>query len=91
MRITNETLYNTSMRTTVDIQALADAMFQRRNQGARRYPTISLRCVADEIGVSAATISRIERGKTPDLETYAKICTWLGVPLDRFVIVEKAA
>jgi transcriptional regulator with XRE-family HTH domain len=33
-----------------------------------------LREFAEELGVSPATLSRIERGRLPDLETFSKIC-----------------
>lgn len=36
-----------------------------------------IREAAKEIGVSAATLSRVERGHIPDLETFSKICRWL--------------
>ncbi len=39
---------------------------------------LSLREAAKEIDVSAATISRVENNKLPDVETFAKICLWLG-------------
>lgn len=38
-----------------------------------------IRAVAKEIGISHATLSRIERGFLPDLETFRKVCEWLGV------------
>jgi len=38
-----------------------------------------IREVAKEVGVSAATLSRVERGKLPDLETFAKVCEWLEI------------
>ena len=38
-----------------------------------------LREVAEEIGSSAATLSRIESGKMPDLQTFGKLCRWLKV------------
>jgi transcriptional regulator with XRE-family HTH domain len=38
-----------------------------------------VRAVAKEIGISHATLSRVERGFLPDLKTYEKICRWLGV------------
>lgn len=38
-----------------------------------------LREAAREIGISSATLSRIESGKQPDIQTFSKICTWLGV------------
>lgn len=36
-----------------------------------------VRAVAKQIGISAATLSRVERGYMPDLETFGKICSWL--------------
>ena len=36
-----------------------------------------IREVAAEIGISYATLSRVENGKLPDLQTFSKICTWL--------------
>ena len=38
-----------------------------------------VRGVAQEIGISAATLSRVERGYLPDLETFRKICAWMEV------------
>jgi transcriptional regulator with XRE-family HTH domain len=38
-----------------------------------------VREVAKEIGTSPATLSRVERGHLPDLETFGKICRWLGI------------
>ncbi|SRR5258708_36726983 len=37
-----------------------------------------IRITAKEIGVSAATLSRVENGNVPDLETFRKICAWLN-------------
>jgi transcriptional regulator with XRE-family HTH domain len=38
-----------------------------------------IRAVAKEIGISHATLSRVERGYLPDLENYEKIRKWLGI------------
>lgn len=38
-----------------------------------------IRETAKEIGTSPATLSRIERGHLPDLETFRKICQWLAI------------
>lgn len=46
----------------------------REKRGAR-----GLRAVAAEIGTSAPTLSRIESGKMPDLQTFGKLCRWLEV------------
>ena len=40
---------------------------------------IGVRTAAKEIGISPATLSRVERGYLPDLETFGKICKWLDV------------
>ena len=36
-----------------------------------------IRSAAEEVGISSATLSRVENGHMPDLETFAKICKWL--------------
>lgn len=46
----------------------------REKRGAR-----GLRAVAADIGTSAPTLSRIESGKMPDLQTFGKLCRWLEV------------
>ena len=38
-----------------------------------------IRDVATEIGISSATLSRVENGKLPDLDTFSKMCRWLQV------------
>ena len=44
-----------------------------------------LRETATEIGgISAPTLSRIENGNLPDIDTYFRICKWLDVPTDYF-------
>jgi transcriptional regulator with XRE-family HTH domain len=48
-----------------------------RRIGERRAGK-GLRIAAQEIGISPATLSRVENGKVPDLETFGKICRWLG-------------
>jgi transcriptional regulator with XRE-family HTH domain len=37
-----------------------------------------IREAAKEVGISHATLSRVENGKIPDLDTFGKICVWLG-------------
>jgi transcriptional regulator with XRE-family HTH domain len=44
-----------------------------------------LRATANEIGgISIATLSRLEQGKVPDVDTFMRICKWLDVPTDYF-------
>ncbi len=40
---------------------------------------LGVRAVAKEIQISAATLSRVERGYLPDLERFQKICKWLEI------------
>lgn len=42
---------------------------RRGGRGVREF--------AREIGISPATLSRIENGKLPDLDTFSKICSYL--------------
>jgi len=44
---------------------------RRGNRGIRE--------VAKEIGISTATLSRIENGNLPDLETFSRLCRWLNI------------
>jgi DNA-binding Xre family transcriptional regulator len=38
-----------------------------------------IREVAQEIGISAATLTRLEGGRLPDIATFQRICSWLQV------------
>jgi transcriptional regulator with XRE-family HTH domain len=50
-----------------------------------------LRSVSAEIGeLSAATLSRVEQGKVPDVDTFIKLCKWLDVKADSFIISNQA-
>ena len=40
---------------------------------------IGIRATAANVGVSPATLSRVENGHLPDLENFQKICRWLNV------------
>ena len=63
---------------SIDIEKFAQLVKNKR--GNR-----NLREVANEIGeVSISTLSRIEQGKIPDLNTYMKICEWLEVSPEKF-------
>ncbi len=54
----------------------------RTKRGSR-----SLRSVAGEIKeVSASTLSRIENGKMPDMETFLLVCDWLEASPDDFFL-----
>jgi transcriptional regulator with XRE-family HTH domain len=54
-----------------------------RKRGAR-----GVRAAAADAGISSATLSRVENGHMPDLETFAKICRWLDVDPREFLGME---
>lgn len=48
---------------------------------------LGLRAAAEQIkDISASTLSRVEQGKIPDLDTFIRICKWLGVSADHFTL-----
>lgn len=71
------------MKSTLNTELLASMIKSKRGKKG-------LRDTAEELGtVSAATLSRVEQGKLPDVETFIKICKWLGVSTDTFIVGEK--
>src|SRR5713226_5220364 len=62
------------MKQEVYMSLLRLGNLLRERRGGR-----GVRDVATEIGVSPATLSRVEGGKLPDLLTFRKLCTWLKV------------
>ncbi|NBC16568.1 MAG: helix-turn-helix domain-containing protein [Bacteroidetes bacterium] len=61
----------------IDRGKLAGAV--RAKRGER-----TLRDAAEDAGLNFATLSRIENENPCDLDTFARICDWLGVPMDYF-------
>ncbi len=71
------------MQSTLNTELLAGMLKNKRADKG-------LRAVAHEIGnVSAATLSRIEQGKVPDVDTFVRICKWLNVSTDTFIEGDK--
>lgn len=66
------------MSSTINTQKLSEMVKSKRNNKG-------LREAATEIGdISASTLSRIEQGKLPDVETFLKLCDWLEVSPEKF-------
>ena len=63
---------------TISIKELGRLIVAKRgSQGVR--------AAAVAVGISSATLSRVERGNMPDLETFAKICKWIGRDPNEFL------
>lgn len=66
------------------LQALGRKLLEKSgNRGIRE--------IAQEIGISPATLSRVERGYLPDIETFKKICQWLKVDPGEILGMKAAA
>ena len=50
-----------------------------------------LRETAEEIGIGAATLLRVESGRTPDVATFGRICNWLRIAPGEFLGFEPGA
>ena len=56
----------------ITLQNIGPALRNKRgNEGLRE--------TTREIGISPATLSRVESGKLPDIETFKKICIWMKI------------
>jgi transcriptional regulator with XRE-family HTH domain len=62
---------------------LIDAIeLAKRVRAKRRSKKLSIREAAEVVGVSAPTISRVERGHVPERETLLRLARWAGVRID---------
>src|SRR5215510_5342601 len=68
-------------KALVNTEELGRAVKRRREE-----LELSLRDVANETGVSASTLSRIENGTgKPDADNIARLTNWLDVPMERIL------
>ena len=58
--------------TQFQLESLGKLVLEKRGRHG-------VRVTAAEIGISPATLSRVENGHLPDLENFRKICIWLKV------------
>lgn len=70
------------MNTTVDTAKFSEMIKSKRG-------SVGLRSLASSIGVSPSTLSRVEQGNLPDIDTYVRLCTWLEVSTDYFIRTKK--
>lgn len=59
--------------------------FYRALERHRSDIGLSWRAVARELDISASTLSRLARGRRPDLDSFLKLVTWLGEPAESFL------
>ncbi|MFC5410855.1 helix-turn-helix domain-containing protein [Larkinella bovis] len=76
------------MQHEINVNALGEAI-----QRQREAKKLTVRAAAEQMeSVSPSTLSRIERGSLPDLDTYMRICRWLNVDPAHFAVepIDKA-
>lgn len=64
----------------LDIPALYAAL-----DANRKEKDLSWRDVAREAGVSPSTLTRMAQGKRPDVDGFAAMIAWLGLPAEHFL------
>ena len=70
------------MSAKLETSKLAEMLKKKR--GSRGLRDVAKE-ISDNVGeVSSSTLSRIEQGNLPDIETYITICKWLEVPTSFF-------
>lgn len=69
----------------LDVAALYAAL-----DAQRRTREMSWRQVAKEVGVSPSTITRMKEQKRPDVDGFAALVAWLGIPAEQFIYVPKS-
>lgn len=52
---------------------------------------MSWRQLANELGVSASTMSRMAQGLKPDISAFAAMTTWLRMPAEKFYVTDASA
>jgi transcriptional regulator with XRE-family HTH domain len=67
-------------QSRLDVAALYVTLDSERQQRK-----ISWRQVAQEAGIGASTLSRMAQGNRPDVDSFAALVHWLGLPADQFM------
>jgi transcriptional regulator with XRE-family HTH domain len=67
-------------KTTLDVDALYAALDQKRQS-----EELSWRDLASKLTISPSTFTRMAQGKRPDVDTFATLVDWLGVPTAAFL------
>lgn len=77
------------VKRTKEDSLISTAELGRAIKRRREELNLSLRDVADETGVSASTLSRIENGTgKPDADNIARLTGWLKMPIERVMVMQ---
>jgi transcriptional regulator with XRE-family HTH domain len=67
----------------IDVAALVAAL-----NAQRKALGLSWRRVAQDTGVSPSTLTRMQQGKSPDINTFTALTAWLKMPGEQFTSTE---
>lgn len=71
------------MAKTLNHKKLVTAIIEKRfDMQYKRKKNIGLRELANKIGISFATLSRVMSGRKMDLDTFLRICYWINKDID---------
>lgn len=65
-------------KKNVYTKKLIDAILRKRIRNITGCKLQGYREAAKECGISPATMLRVAAGRRPDLDTFLKLCVWLG-------------
>jgi transcriptional regulator with XRE-family HTH domain len=65
---------------TVDVEGLYAALDARR-----QTEKLSWRGLAQKLGIAPSTFTRMAQGRRPDVDTFAALLRWLGMPVEAFM------
>jgi hypothetical protein len=66
--------------TTVDVEAFYAALDSKR-----RSKGLSWRALATQLEITPSTFTRMAQGLKPDVDTFATLLRWLGMPQEEFL------
>ena len=70
-------------RARLDVAALYAALDKEREARG-----LSWRMLAKEVGISPSTLSRMANGQRPDVDAFAALTSWLGIPPETYLVSE---
>lgn len=66
--------------TTVDVAALYATLDSKRQAEG-----MSWRGLAQELNITPSTFTRMAQGRRPDVDTFAALLRWVGMPVEAFL------
>lgn len=72
------------MKLTYNGDLMAKYIKEARTIDKKNDIVMSFRQTSKVSGIPHVTLSRLQNGNAPDVETFATVCNWLGKPMSLF-------